>query len=244
MDNRQYEPEQPEPAVDQDINLLVEWEEDASDLPLPEKAGEDDILTLTSGETGEPDDGALSGLTISHEETDAGVRISQAERSSGESGSLGFDLQEVSTEPPGEDEFFWSEDLDRAIDEALEQMNGISAPVVYSRLKRIAGLFDAGAITEERAAFLLDEVDKYLEAQITKRTSLPPTTHEGMETARTLLLTALQSFHESSKHLRDYTKTKNPDTRTLSENLTEHGITTALQGVEQILAAEPGEYEE
>ncbi|MCE1245056.1 MAG: hypothetical protein LWY06_00260 [Firmicutes bacterium] len=228
-----------ETEQEKDLNLLVEWEDEASASELSEKDGEDDVLSISSAETSKEDDSSFEGITIRNESEEAHL-LSIA--GTGDP-HICFGA-EAFPELPEEDEFKWSDELDRAIDEALEQMSGISAPVVYSRLKRITALFSAGDITRERALFLLDEVDTYLKKQITIRVNAIPIAHEGMQKARSLLLDALYSFHESCAALRNYIKTDAEEDRVLGENLAEHGIANALEGVEEMLGAEPGEYEE
>ncbi len=238
MDNLQNN--ETTPQQEQDLNLLVEWEDDSPDLAAPEKAGEDDVLTFTSAETLPADEESLSGVNIIRETE--GISISGINAQAALD-RLNTDSTEAMPVMPDEDEFAWSDELDRAIDEALEQMSGISAPVVYSRLKRIIALFEAHEMTGDRALYLIDEVAEYLEKQIRIRTNLPPINHEGMQKARSLIQDALHAFSESCKSMKNYIQTGAPEDKILAENLSEHGISFALEGVEEMLAAEPGEYE-
>jgi len=136
------------------------------------------------------------------------------------------------------DEFQWSEDLDRAIEESLDQANESPAPGVHFQLGRIRLALETGSITPEKGNSLLDEVDQYLERHIQKRRISRSVDNEEMQKARSLVMNALTIYSESLVLLREYIETQNPYDLLLSQRLNDHAMEFILDATDTMLELE------
>ena len=108
--------------------------------------------------------------------------------------------------PDGSEDFQWNEDRDRAIQDLLETTVPGTLPAVHLQIQIIRNGLIEKTVAPERAADLLNEVDKYLNDLIRQEEAKVPIDHPDVDKARDEKLKALYAWRESSGSLREYSK--------------------------------------
>ena len=213
------------------IDLLLEWEE-ASEPGKKEQGDHIDISSEINGE-----EISRSSVKVVTEEVE---EKKEPEDDSVENVVLeNYEVSE-SIEEETPDEFTWSEELDNAIEDALDQANNIEIPIVHGQLNNIMRALETDSISKEQASVLLDEVEGYLERHLKSRETKKPVNNKAFENAMLKIIDGLQAYKESADLMRKYLQDSNPDTLMMSQTFADQGTEFIMTATDMMLEIEEG----
>lgn len=142
-----------------------------------------------------------------------------------------------------DDEFQWTEERERALEEALEESPEGSIPRVQLQLEEIMKGLQSETLESERTELLLGEVDAYLAQKIAAEQGKPEVDHAEFTQSRKDKLNALFAYQEAATALREFVKTGHEMQLKVASYATEQGGSFMQSARELLMDSEP-DYEE
>lgn len=142
-----------------------------------------------------------------------------------------------------DDEFQWTEERERELEEALDESPEGSVPRVQLQLEAILTGLETESLEVERAPGLLDEIDRYLALRIETEQSKSPIEHADFTQSRKEKLNALFAFQEAVVALRQYLQEGQAMQLKVAAYATEQGGSFLQVARELLMKSEP-DYED
>ena len=142
-----------------------------------------------------------------------------------------------------DDEFEWTEERERALEEALDESPEGTVPRVQVQLEAIKTGLESQSIDAEQGRALLTEVDKYLKFKIENEQQKIPVEHSELMQSRKEKLNALFAYQEAATALREYVEKGEAMQLKVAAYATEQGGSFLNAARELLMNSEP-DYEE